>query len=375
MRKIKSIILANVIVFSIVGLNYSCSNDSNSTTEETSDYIEISSKQFESEKMQIGKIQEMEFASPILLTGIIYAPISSVSQISTPIGGIVENISFENGASVYKGQILFYLSSLELIGIQQEFAETAISIKKLKSDYERMQSLSEDKIVAEKELIAAESAYKTALIKYESLKVQLSKLRINTDKIEQGNYYSSIPIVAPVKGTINFSNIVNGQFVDQHTKLIEIINGDNLELKLSAFEKDLAYLEENQKLEFYTLNNPKQKLTATISKIGNSINPETGAVDVYAKPENSDSKTINSAAIEALVNTGSRLVKYLPESAVVKSGKNYFIYIINSKDKDKYLLSKVKVNIGQKYNGYVEIIDPIIEDDILVSGVNNLSIE
>ncbi|MDD4150568.1 MAG: HlyD family efflux transporter periplasmic adaptor subunit, partial [Bacteroidales bacterium] len=175
---------------------------------------------------------------------------------------------------------------------------------------------------------------------------------------------------------INYINIVNGQYIEPNIKLIEIIDINKLELKLSAFEKDLQFLEENQEIEYYTLSNPNDINTAHVSKIGKSINPNTGAIDVYAKPDEIvKTKAVNSAAIEALVNTDSRSVKALPETAVVKSENKYFIYVLNNYNEETYYLDKVEVSIGQTYNGFVEIINPPQAEKIIINGLDNLSIE
>lgn len=376
MKIMKHISLIFIGILSILLISTSCSNDSYTNEEQTDKLIEVSSKQFISEKMEIGSIEDVDFKSIIRLNGQVFAQTNAISQVSTSVGGIVENINFEHGESVKKGQILFYIYSNEFINKQQEFAETTVKLEKLKSDFERIQKLVQDKIMAEKELVTATSEYKSTQLKYESLKIQLSRLNLDLEKIEKGKYYSSIPIKAPVSGTIMYVNVVNGQYVESNIKLIEIIDIHNLELKLSAFEKDLPYLEEKQEIEYYTLNNPDQKNTAHISKIGNSINSNTGAIDVYAKPNNiGNTNPINSAAIEALVNTNSKNVKALPETAITKSDNRYYIYVVNDFKDNKYFLERVEVSIGQKYNGFVEITKIPEVEKIIIKGLDNLSIE
>lgn len=376
MKIMKHISLVFIGILSILLISTSCSNESNLSEEQTNKLLEVSSEQFVSEKMEIGSIEDVDFKFIIRLNGQVFAQTNAISQVSTPIGGIVENINFEHGETIKKGQILFYLYSNELIEKQQEFAETSIKLEKLKSDFERIKNLVKEKIMAEKELITATSEFKSTQIKYESLKIQLSKLNLNPEQIEKGKYYSSIPIKAPVSGTIIYVDVVNGQYVESNIKLIEIIDIHNLELKLSAFEKDLPHLKEKQEIEYHTLNNPDQKNTAFISKIGNSINPNTAAIDVYAKPDKiGNTNPVNSAAIEALVNTGSRKVKALPETAIMKSENRYYIYVVSDFKDNKYFLDKVEVSIGQKHNGFVEITKIPEVEKIIIKGLDNLSIE
>jgi membrane fusion protein, heavy metal efflux system len=354
----------------------SCSNNTEEENSTENKQIEISKDQFESEKMQIGSIQKMTFNSVVELNGYVYAPLDAVFQISTSVGGIVENIRFKDGDFVKKGQILFYIYSAEVVQKQQELAETSILLSKLKSDLDRVRTLAAEKVIAEKELLNVESDYKSAQAKYQSLKIQLSKLNLNTAEIEKGNYYSSIPILAPASGIVSSTSIVSGKFIDSNADLVEITDVSKLELKLTAFEKDLRFLKQGQEMEVWTLNNKLEKNLAQISKIGATLNNETGGIDVFAEFVNQkDMNLVNSVAIEASINTGVAEVYALPETAISKSEKKYYVLVLVEKKDGNFITQKKDVTIGRSYNGYVEVIGISEKEEIIVTGIQNIVLE
>ncbi len=65
----------------------------------------------------------------------------------------------------------------------------------------------------------------------------------------------------------------------------------------------------------------------------------------------------------------------MPSDAVIKSGSEYFVLIVDKKDKNGYSFRKEKVTIGSKSKGYSEILDKNDLDKVLLKGVYNISAE
>ena len=62
----------------------------------------------------------------------------------------------------------------------------------------------------------------------------------------------------------------------------------------------------------------------------------------------------------------------VPVNLIQKIGNENYVYIAD-KNLDKYIARKVKVKIGQSYNGYTEIIEGLKEGDKVISvGYQNL---
>jgi cobalt-zinc-cadmium efflux system membrane fusion protein len=372
--KLYSLLIA--FCFSLLLISGGCGDSPNGNTEtavESDSLVQITVQQFEADSMETGEVTRRSFEDEIMCNGYIFAPANGIAQISTPISGIVESIRCAMGDYVKKGQVLASISSNELMIIQQEFAETSAKMKRLKLDYERSKSLFEEKIGAEKDFISIESEYKSMVSKYNSLKLRLQLLKLDIIKIEAGDLYAEFPIIAPISGYITNQNMVLGQYIEQQKNLVEIIDVSQLQLQLSVFENEIGNVKTGQAVRFNTMGAPNSSYSATITSISKAINPDTKNVVCTAKISSGESlNLINRSYVEAHIAVSQKEADALPSEAIIKSGKEYFVYIIEQSDSKRYSLRRQKVQIGKVSQGYTEIISARSITKVLVKGVYNL---
>ena len=356
-----------------------CAGSTNTEEDESKvpdDHFQITQQQFESENMKIGEVSMQPFEEMVTCNGYIAAPPNGMAQISTQISGIVENIYCSLGDYVKKGQVLCKLSSTELIVLQQDFAETSANLHRLKADWERSKALYEEKIGAEKDYKAIESAYHVTKAKYQSLKLRLELLDLNTSKIEDGELYATFPIKAPINGYITSQHIVLGQFTEQQKYLMEVVDVNQLQLQLSVFENDMKHIEVGQNIAFKSIGESNSIHYATLTSIGKKINMETKTIKCIAKINKAaEFIFINNSYIEANISVNQAEAKALPSEAILKSGQNYYVLVLAKSDNQNYYLRKVEVNIGRISNGFTEIVDGGDLTKIIIKGVYNLQQE
>lgn len=348
---------------------------SNPILDESEQLVQISQQQFNSEKMEIGTVTTHCFEEIISCNGSVTAPPNGIAKISTPISGIVKNIHFTPGDYVKKGQLLCQIESNDLIALQQDFAEISAQLSGIKANYERNKALYQEKIGAEKNLISSESTYKATKAKYESLELKLKILRLDTNKIKAGDFYSSLSITAPINGYITNYNLVLGEFAEQQKSLIEIVDTDQLQIQISVFEKDIEHLKIGQILHFKTLSNSEKIHAAHLSVIGKGIDPETKTILCLAKIEDKERATLyNGSFIEAEITTDKKDAKALPSQAILKSGPDRYVLVIAKSDDKNFYLRKKKVKIGTESKGFTEIVDSSDLVKVLTKGAYNISL-
>lgn len=376
MKRINSIFAAFILlIFTTSGCGESVKTMEN-TANESGHRIQITKKQFDSDSMKIGVATMHYFEDEVRCNGYILAPANGMAQISAPLSGIVENIHCSIGDYVTKGQILCKLTSNELMLLQQDFAETSAKLNRLKSEYERSKTLFDEKIGTEKDFIATESEYKTMKSKYQSLKLRLELLKLNASKIEAGELYSTFAVISPINGYITNMNVVLGQFTEQQKELLEIVDVDQLQLRLSVFENDINKLKIGQDIRFNTSGEPASVHSAILTSIGKTINPESKTIQCVAKINNESGDTyINRSYIEAMIIVNQKEAYALPNDAIVKSGKDYYVYIVEKLDSQTCDLRKEKVAIGRVSKGFTEIIKGKDLTKVLIQGVYNLPAE
>ena len=215
--------------------------------------------------MELGKPMPITFSESITFTGIIAPSANGKAQISLPIMGVVDKIYCSIGQHITKGQLLFEISGTELIDLQKEFAESAAINKRLKSEYDRVNELYKENIGTQKELIFAESTYKTEQARYMALKLKLDKIGLDIKQIEDGSFYKSFSIVSPINGYIIAIDATIGQFIERQSVVAEIVDADQFQLKISVFEKDVNKLKMGQSILFYLMDDNKKTYHARLS--------------------------------------------------------------------------------------------------------------
>lgn len=353
----------------------SCGKKSEQTTEETVDenIIEITSDQFKTNKMMLGSASKQSFSDDVTCKGFLQAPTDGIAKVSTPVAGTVQNVRFKIGDYVNHGQVICTVAGNEFMSLQQEFAEAAASFQKAKADYERMKALRAENIGAKKDYVSAESVYKASQASYNALKARIRLLNVNPSQIENGQMYSSFPVVSPIGGYVTRSEVVVGQYVDMMNELAEVVNVSKLQLQLSVFEVDIPKLEVGQTVRFAVSGAPDDSIRGTLVTIGKTINPDTKSVDCIARIEDTTkSKLVNQSYVEAKVEVSKVKAMALPSSAVSKSGDEYFIFVVEKNNADGYTLRRTKVGIGRSNDDFIEIVSglPAGSNNVVLSGVD-----
>ena len=356
----------------------SCSHNkkNNIPADVTSDLISITGDQFLTGNMAIGEPLKMQFDEMVECTGNIVIEPSGTIMISTPIPGLIRKIECKEGADVSAGQLLFVLGGNDFIELQKDFAETESQLKRIKSEYERVKSLYSERVGSEKDLIMAESEYKSANAIYSALKMKIKILGLDDTKISDGSFYESFSLRSPINGYLSQIEVAVGQYVDQQTPLAELLDINKMEIRMAVFEKDLGNLVKNQKVAFNLLGETRKIYTATLKSIGKDVDHDSKTIYCYADiDESRHVNFINNAYVEASIITKSDSVIAVPEEAVLKSEDNNYLLEFVKNENSNYYLKKTKVRPGRIYKGYVELLNQPDIGKILTRGTYNINIE
>ena len=359
----------------LIGYLSACTKSTEEPTQQESEFIEITESQFQSEKMKIGNLDSIKFNKSIFFTGKIVPNIDGFAQISIPLPGIVNKIFVKSGQIVNEKDVLFELTSNEFIDLQKNFAESSAKLHKLKNDYERIKELTNLNINAKKEFLTAESEYKSELANYNSLKIKLTSIGINTSKVADGIFMEKYQIKSPISGYINNINLSLGQYIDNNAVVANVVNSKNLQLKMNVYEKDLSFVQIGQEVIYKLNNNTNTNYKAVIKSIEKSINNETNAINVFANFSDDNQNYFVNQYVEGKIITNPYFSLALPEGSLLKYDDEDFVLVLDRKENDVYFFKKIKVNIGGRNGNYVEIISPTNLKDILIEGAYNISIE
>lgn len=336
------------------------SKPSKENTEEkvaTSSSIEISVKQFQYMNMELGKPSTHNFSQGIKTNGFIDVPPTDRAMVSAIMPGYVKISHLLIGEKVNKGQLLLTLENTAFIEIQQNYLETYVTLNYLKSEYTRQKTLFDEKITSEKKYLKAESEYKTALAHYNGLDQKLRLMNINTSAVKEGRFNSTIPVYAPITGSVSEVNASVGKYMDESKVLVEIINNEHKHIELVIFEKDILKVKEGMKILFNLPENSAETYTGEVHLIGKSIDETNRTVKVHGHLEEENESFLVGMFVEAEIVTNEIEKTALPASAILEEGGLNYILVLNKADENNYYFEKVLVTTGLKDEGWVEVLD------------------
>lgn len=278
MNYIKSILLLSAFVLMGCDNDKKTENQSSISTyssEEESELIHLSKAQFNNSKMEIGNLEEKEFAQTVHTNGEIDVPPHSKAVISAFSGGYIKNTPLLVGDEVKKGEPLVTIENPEFIGMQQNYMETSEQLSFLKSEYERQKTMFEENITSQKSFLKAESEYKTAVARTNGLKKNLQMLNINPSSVLEGNIVSQVSIYSPINGYVTQVLVNTGTYVSPADKIMEIVNTDHIHLELKIFEKDLLRIKKGQEILFKVPEASQEVFIGDVHLVGTTIDTKS----------------------------------------------------------------------------------------------------
>lgn len=354
---------------------FSCQSK-NEQQEKVTDLIEITRSQFDSEKMALDTPKLAVFYEYVDFTGMIIPALNASAEISLSLPGIVNKLFCNIGQYVTKGQPMMEIGGNDIIDMQRDYAESSAYLLRLSSEYQRLQDLSRDNIGSQKELIQAESSFKSERARNTALKIKLEQLGLDVKQIEEGNFSYSYRVTSPINGYVAKITVTMGQFIEQQKIVAEVVNVSQAQLNLSVFEKDIHRLKSNQKVIFYFAGDKSKAYHARLVTIGRSINSESKAIECLAQIEDVNVlNPVNKQFTEGQVVVDSVSALSVNAEAVLKSGEDNYVLCLEREDEDKYYFNKVKIKSGKRNNDHVEITGTSLPSQYLSSGIYNLRLE
>jgi len=335
-------------------------------------FIHITPRQFKANHMQWGTAGEHEFASFVRTNGMIGVPPKNRAAVSPVFGGYVQSMNLIEGDYVRRGQVLFTLSNPEYIEWQQRYLQLKEQSAYLKSEYERQKQLYREQISSAKNFLKTQADYKTALAGKKALEKKLRMLGIDPTSLTENNMRSTVSVRAPISGYVSDINITKGEFTGTEKPAMEIWNTNHKHVEIKVFEKDIHKIRKGQKFLFNLPNNPEKTYTGTIFLIGKKIDPVKRYVNVHGHidREKEAGDLLPEMFTDVRIIYETRRAQALPETAVLDEGDMKFILVKKGEKDGKIILEKIPAKTGKTYEGYVEILSPVLtkKDTVLVKG-------
>lgn len=301
------------------------------------------------------------------------------------VGGRVDKLFVDfTGTEVKKGEPLVWIYSPDLVSTQQEYLLALETAEKMKD------STLEEMIKGTDFMVEAS---RKRLLLWGITEEQIAELE-RTKEVQ-----THMTIYSPISGTVIEKNVLEGQYVEEGTKMYTVADLTNLWMMAEVYEYEMALVKLGQKVEITTATFPGQTFIGEVSFIDPFINEATRSVKVRVDVPNPELKLKPSMFVNATIKVplggsgnpgyycpmhpevtssepgvcdkcgGMELVKKpygvlsISRSAVLDTGLRKIVYV----QKDTDLFEAREIKTGFEAEGYVEVLEGLREGEVVAS--------
>jgi cobalt-zinc-cadmium efflux system membrane fusion protein len=263
---------------------------------------------------------------------------------------------------VSSGQALATLDSVELGDALSRYHQSKTKLALAQSNMDRIKTLVEKKIAARKDILQAETDYKTIQTELRTDEDRLTLFGVSTSELgQEGRKKPLLPVRSPMSGVITEKHAIVGELSDPSKSLYTIADLSSVWVVVDINEKDLAKVRKGQSARVIVGAFPDLKLTGRIAYIADQLDQATRTVKARVEVANPGRKLKPEmfATIELTLAADAPPVLAVPEDAVQDLDGKKVVFVA---EKEAEFAAR-QVQLGRGAGGAVEIISGLKEGE------------
>lgn len=322
--------------------------------------IAVTEAQLNAVDIKLGKIEKRELANIIRVNGEMNLAPQKKAEVTSLIGGIIRQITVNEGSNVSKGQTVAYLENTAIVELQKNYLTSKKEAFIAEQEYNRQKELAEQGAGVQKVLQQASANYEISKAQLTGLEKQLIQLAINPVHVSSGDMVTRIPVKSPITGTVNKISISTGSYVDTQTSLMNISDNSQMHCDVKVFEKDINKVKIGQEVDLTLTNQPGTSLKGIVYEINKSFEDDTKAIKVHLEiKDRNNLHLVPGMYVTGLINIGKEKTDAVPNEAIINDeGKKYILVLTGeepSKDGKVFHFKQEEVITGTSDLGYTQI--------------------
>jgi membrane fusion protein (multidrug efflux system) len=258
--------------------------------------------------------------------------------------GIIQEIHYEAGQQVEKGQLLVLLDDSKLAA---SVAEGEANFRLSQVNHDRARQLLKDHLISQQEYDQTAAIFAANQAGLDLKRRQLRDTRI----------------LAPFKGVMGIRQISPGQVVDRTTVLGTLVDLDSVKVEVQIPERYLGKIAIGQKLVFTVAAYPDEPFPGQIFFIAPRLSETLRTASVQARIANPKHELrpgmFASLTLTLLVRDAAIVI---PDVALIDNGDATMVFVVGADD----TAGLRTVRIGERLTGKAEVIEGLKEGEAVV---------
>jgi membrane fusion protein, multidrug efflux system len=276
----------------------------------------------------------------------------------TPRGmaGQAKEVYVKKGDNVKKGQLLVKLDDAIML---EQMSGLKTQLSYAENIYNRQKNLWDQGIGTEVQFITAKN-------NVDAISKQIATLNEN---------WKTSFVYAPMSGVAETVNLKAGEIFSGFSgggAQIAIINGGNMKVVTEVPENYVSKVKKGAVVEIAVPDLNNTTIKSTINLIGVSINPTSRGFTTESRVPSSSGLKINQVALVRIRDYSAPNAISVPVNVVQTDEKGKYVYVA-VKEGDVLKARKTVVNVGEVYNGMIEVkMGLTATDQIITEGHQNV---
>ena len=295
-------------------------------------------------------------------------------------GGQVKAIFVKAGQRVGKGQLILKLDDAMarqgvdaaqqmVVSAQQQTGQIKARLDQAESIYTRYQNLWKQGIGAEIQVVNAKADFEAISAQLRAAQAQVgsaqAQVRLAQEQANMSNVYAGI------SGMIEEMNVKVGEFFSPQSAAmpgagIRIVNNNNLKVVTNVPENYITRVKKGDKVEIVIADSGKPPYKSMISMVGGTIDATTRSFTTEAKLPSDPQLKPNQTATLKILDYEVKATVAVPVNVVQSDEKGKYVYVME-KAGDKSVARKKMVNVGEAYNGFIEIKSGLTGGELIIT--------
>lgn len=322
---------------------------------ETSNRVSLTTSQIKTAGIQLGVVEMKNLATAIKANGLLSVPNQNKALVTSITSGTIVTLTVQPGNYVNKGQVIATILNPDIVQLQQQSQTTQAQLTLAEQEYERQKELVAGNAAPLKNLQKAQAELTALKATKTAQQMQLLALGISRPATRNGNLVTSLPVVAPISGTVSEVSAQIGSNVDSSTPIAQIVNNSQLHLDLFVFEKDLPKVKAGQRIHFTLTNSGGKEYDAKIYSIGTAFASQSKTIPVHAVVMGDKSGLIEGMNVTAIISIGASVVPAVPSESIVANNGQDYLFEVKQQNEKGIVFERIPLAKGVSDIGFTEI--------------------
>lgn len=260
--------------------------------------------------------------------------------------GVLLELLAEEGNVVEQGDAL---ARLEHDQQQLAVEQAQANLERLKSDYQRMQKMYERQLISAEVFDQARFVFEAQQAAYQMAQLELA--------------YTTVR--APISGVISRRLVKEGNLIQEHQALFELVDFTPLHAVLYVPEQQLGLLEPGLSVTLDTAAYPERTFEGAVLRTSPVVDADTGTFQVTVEIPNPEKILKPGLFVSArIVYERHENVPLIPRTALINEDGTSHVFVVNDGEAHKR-----EVTIGFSNGGDVEVLDGLeVEQKVVTIG-------